>query len=273
MSKRFALCIGVNDYPGTDMDLSGCVNDANDWAVELTSRGFAVTQLIDKAATRAAMRKAIAKLLAGAVKGDSVALTFSGHGTYAPDADGDEADGYDEGLCGYDIVRNGPLIDDEIRELFAARKAGVRVLMISDSCHSGTVTRAVAADDASARNTPRVRFLPLRNWMPDAPLPRGDRPVPVAASPFRSALRKVGGDLLMAGCEEGPERYSYDAHFNGRANGAFTYFALRTLRTLPASANYAQWHQAIRDHLPSAHYPQTPQLFGSAATKKRKVLR
>ncbi|WP_349769079.1 caspase family protein, partial [Zoogloea sp.] len=27
MSKK-ALCIGINDYPGTQNDLSGCVNDA-----------------------------------------------------------------------------------------------------------------------------------------------------------------------------------------------------------------------------------------------------
>ena len=33
MSKK-ALCIGINDYPGTQNDLSGCVNDANDWAIE-----------------------------------------------------------------------------------------------------------------------------------------------------------------------------------------------------------------------------------------------
>jgi hypothetical protein len=29
MAKK-VLCIGINDYPGTDSDLSGCVNDAND---------------------------------------------------------------------------------------------------------------------------------------------------------------------------------------------------------------------------------------------------
>ena len=39
MAKR-ALCIGVNNYPGTHMDLEGCVNDAQDWAAELGARGF-----------------------------------------------------------------------------------------------------------------------------------------------------------------------------------------------------------------------------------------
>ena len=48
MSKK-ALCIGINDYPGTDSDLSGCVNDANDWAAELASRGFAVDQAAGRA--------------------------------------------------------------------------------------------------------------------------------------------------------------------------------------------------------------------------------
>ena len=37
---KLALCIGINNYPGTDMDLAGCVNDANHWAAELTPRGF-----------------------------------------------------------------------------------------------------------------------------------------------------------------------------------------------------------------------------------------
>ncbi len=65
-----ALCIGINDYPGTNNDLSGCVNDAKDWAEELTRRGFAVSQLLDKEATRAAMIKGIGGLIEGAIKGD-----------------------------------------------------------------------------------------------------------------------------------------------------------------------------------------------------------
>ena len=30
MANR-ALCVGINDYPGSNMDLAGCVNDAKDW--------------------------------------------------------------------------------------------------------------------------------------------------------------------------------------------------------------------------------------------------
>ena len=69
MAKR-ALCVGINDYPGTNSDLSGCVNDANDWAQEWR-RGYQVTSLLDKQATRQAMVDGLTKLVTGAAAGDS----------------------------------------------------------------------------------------------------------------------------------------------------------------------------------------------------------
>ena len=113
MAKR-ALCIGINDYPGTGMDLRGCVNDADDWATTLTARGYAVNRLVDRRATKAAMKSALRKLVKAAKAGDSLVITFSGHGTYQPDTNDDEADGYDEGLCPWDLTSKGALTDDEI---------------------------------------------------------------------------------------------------------------------------------------------------------------
>ena len=135
MAKR-ALCIGINNYPGTHMDLAGCVNDANAWEAELTTRGFKVTKMLDAQATKAAMVAAFKSVIGGAVKGDLVVITYSGHGTYVPDTSGDEADGLDEGLCPYDIkTGGGALLDDEIHGLFSGRRSGVRLVLISDSCH------------------------------------------------------------------------------------------------------------------------------------------
>jgi len=80
------------------------------------------------------------------------------------------------------------------------------------------------------------------------------------------------GDLLMAGCEEGLDHYSYDANFNQRPNGAFTYYAIRALKTLSAKATYRDWHTAIRRSLPSTNYPQKPQLVGTKATLASPIL-
>lgn len=256
---KYALCIGINDYPGTDSDLAGCLNDADDWAAELRQRGFDVRLMLDGEATLAAMREAMAALIRQAKKGDTVVITYSGHGTWVPDSSGDEPDGRDEGLCPYDIERAGPLLDDEIRRLFSARAAGVRILLISDSCHSGSVTRG-REDDLDA-DAPRARFLPLEAWMP-----RGELPA-ASARPARLVvgLARVGSDLLLAGCQD--SEYSWDTRFRGRPNGAFTYYAIKTLRERNP-ATYEAWFKAIREYLPSSRLPQSPQILGSGVARR-----
>ena len=251
MAKK-ALCIGINNYPGTHMDLQGCVNDANDWAGALSERGYAVTKLLDAEATKAAMMQAMSNLIGKASKNDSLVITFSGHGTYQPDTDGDEADGLDEALCPYDLQTNGQaLTDDEIKGLFATRKSGVRIVLIADSCHSGTVTRAAKAEDDADT---RPRFMPMGNWLPEKLLPK-NRAGKLAAT----VVSPLGASPLLA------------AWINGRYNGAFTYYALKALKALKADGTYADWHKAIIKYLPSASYPQSPQIVGSDTARKGKV--
>lgn len=242
MAKN-ALCIGINDYPGTGSDLSGCVNDAHDWAARLQDSGYTVSTLIDRQASREAMLGTIGDLIGSAQNGDTIVLTYSGHGTWLEDTDGDEPDARDEALCPWDITTAGPLLDDDIRKLFDARSSGVRLLLISDSCHSGSVTRGDESDlDA---NAPRASSLPLAG-----------------------GLRRVGGDLLLAGCRD--DQYSWDTSFAGRPNGAFTFYALKTLRQNEPET-YDQWFAAIRQYLPSTRLPQEPQIFGTRSARQMRV--
>lgn len=269
MAKK-ALCIGINNYPGTANDLSGCVNDVHDWASALQGRGFDVQTMLDAQATKANMVTAVKTLIDQAQAGDSLLITYSGHGTFVPDAEGDEPDARDEGLCPYDIDKGNVLLDDEIHALFMKRPARVRLVLISDSCHSGSVIRWAPPDRDS--DAPLPRFLPPAAWMPQEQLPRNAKGevltrLPAGAKPV--ALM-AGGDLLMSGCLD--TEFSYDARFGGRPNGAFTYYALKTLKTLAAGATYAEWHAAIRRYLPGASYPQTPQIFGGKRNRKFKAL-
>jgi hypothetical protein len=268
---KYGLVIGINDYPGTASDLSGCVNDANDWKAALEKRGFSVDRLLDKQATGKAMREAMRATIARAKSGDVVVIQFSGHGSFVPDLDGDEPDGVDECLCPHDVMTRGPITDDELFDLYDAKAKGVRLLALSDSCHSGTVARLapiLTPPTTTGRFSPtrRVRFLPPSVFLSR----RAVAPLGIAARHRAASAPGRYAALLMAGCQDA--EYSYDAYFRGRPNGAFTYVALRALEALPEKATYAGWFREIRKLLPSQQYPQTPNLFGTASMKRWQVL-
>jgi len=251
-----ALCVGINDYPGTGSDLSGCVNDAGDWGEVFAEREFNVDTLLDSEATRAKILDKLRAAVSIANYGDLIVFAFSGHGSWIPDDSGDEPDGRDEVLCCHDIEQGNWLDDDTLAQIFGERERGVRIVFISDSCHSGTVSR-VSRPSAPAPQAARVRFMPPSVFLKDAPL-MDVRGIAVnrraAPPPGRTA------SLLLAGC--GDREFSYDSWFNGRANGAFSYAALRALERLPPTATYREWYRSIRTELPSGEYPQTPAIYG-----------
>ena len=254
-TNRVALCIGINNYPNPENRLAGCINDCNDWVAELRNKwGFAkISVLQDSQATVANVTAALHKLIAEAVPGDVIVVTYSGHGTYIQDKNGDEPDSRDEALYLYD----GLLVDDVIREILAGLKQGVSLTVISDSCFSGTVTRMPEPGSEAAAAKPRVVF------------PEGatfDTYVPVKGRAFIS--EESMNEVLLSGASD--KEYSYDAKINGRPNGALTYYALYSLHKLGGRPTYAQWHAEIRKHLPGA-YPQTPQLEGRAENKAKPV--
>lgn len=268
---KYGLVIGINDYPGTASDLSGCVNDANDWKGVLEKRGFKVGRLLDKDATGVAIRTAIRETIKPAKSGDLVVIQYSGHGSFVPDKNGDEPDGVDECICPYDLMTKGVITDDELFEIYNAKAKGVKLLVISDSCHSGTVARfapILTPPSMVGKVAPqrKVRFLPPSVFLSKKELGKiGD------TVRHRAAIAPTSyAALLMSGCQD--VEYSYDAYFKGRPNGAFTFVAIGELAKLPESATYSDWFKAIRAVLPSQQYPQAPNLFGTTSMKKWKVL-
>ena len=132
--------------------------------------------------------------------------------------------------------------------------------MISDSCHSARCpVRAGHPGRRGQGAVPAAGRLPGPGGGP--PCARGCRGSP--GRPRHAAL-------LLSGCQD--LEYSYDAHFDGRPNGAFTYVALKTLRELPAGATYREWSAAVARSLPSQDYPQTPGLDGSSTQRRWTVL-
>ncbi|MEM7210612.1 MAG: caspase family protein [Pseudomonadota bacterium] len=163
MAKK-AICIGINDYPGSHNDLNGCVNDMNDWAALLTNEfGYDVSGLADAQATASEILSSLTALIRNASAGDALVFTFSGHGSYVLDGpSGDEADNYDETIVAFDR----DIVDDEIRDILDQLPANVGLTVICDSCHSGSVTRATLARSAPGAMLLEPEHPTLARYMP-----------------------------------------------------------------------------------------------------------
>lgn len=241
-----AVCIGINNYPGIFNDLKGCVNDARDWSAWLQGLGFDVSLMLDSQATRMNVKAALQGLINATNAGDIAVFTYSGHGTQVVEASSDEGDPYDEAICLYD----GNVIDDELRAILQGLHPQATLVVISDSCFSGSVTR-IAAEPAVPRFIPPAIPTSGRTARRSFLIPEASMP-----------------EILITGCSD--SEFSYDAEFNGRPNGAMSALALQVIRQNP-HATYREFHTALRALLPSQEFPQSPQLEGSDANKNRRL--
>jgi metacaspase-1 len=237
-----AVCVGINNYPGTSNDLQGCVNDANDWRALLNEHGFETSLLLDSQATRQNIKAALESLVLSVKQGDVAVFTYSGHGTQSLDLSGDEGDIYDEAIYVYD----GMIVDDDLRAIIDKIDPQATLVVVSDSCFSGTVTRLVP-------EKARPRFIPINGYTDDR-VARQRFLLPESGMP----------ELLISGCSD--SEYSYDAEIDGRYNGAMSAMAIRVIRQNPG-LSYSEFYARLRGYLPSSDYPQTPQLEGSDAHK------
>jgi hypothetical protein len=231
--------------------------------------GFAkdnVKLLLDAEATKANIMANLKSMVTEAKPGDMLVFTNSSHGTYVADTSGDE-EKYDEAMCPYDIPNN-LIIDDELRELFAKLAKGVSLTVISDSCFSGTVTRAAVSEIIPGLRTPddrRVRFLnPALMGMKVLQNPWKAKPKGKAKYP-ESKMK----DVLLSGCTD--KEYSYDALIDGMYHGAMTYYALKAIEEANYQITLQQLEKRVNFLLDQNQYNQHPQLEGKTANKKKLI--
>jgi hypothetical protein len=142
--RAVALCIGVAavnpDHYRTNefVSIPACESDATDISAMLAGRGYEAKVLLSSQATREAVRAELEELTK-LNNGDIAVVFFSGHGSQVPDKNNDERDRKDEAWCLYD----GMLLDDTIEGIFSRVSNGVRIVVLSDSCTSETMTKFI----------------------------------------------------------------------------------------------------------------------------------
>ena len=260
MAKK-ALCVGINDYPfGEANDLRGCVNDAKDWS-KLLRDHFDFTdikQLLNSDATRDNLIDGLKDLLVGAKSGDVLVFTNASHGTYLADKDGDEPK-FDEALCPYDSDSN-LLVDDDLRQLFANIPNGVRLTVISDSCHSGSVTRVAMNEYRRNRQLhPSILGKPVLS------------PEEMHSARKKQEMYPESGmhEILLSGCKS--NQTSADAYIANDYHGAMSYYAIKTIEDAGYKLTYADLHDRLLPTLEDENYAQIPQLEGKDENKQRQI--
>jgi len=261
MPKGISIHIGLNhvdpnQYEGWDGELGACVADARDMqALAKKARFRGNTLLLNEDATAAAVTAALAGAAKQLGKGDMLFLTYSGHGGQVRDTNGDEKDegGMDETW----VLFDRQLVDDELYDLWGKFKAGVRILVLSDSCHSGTVTRDVPAFISGGA---RRRAMPRRI---------GEKVEKAHSGLYRSIQKAHPGSektkvrasiLLISGCMD--NQYSMD----GERNGAFTGMLKKVWGGGRFSGTYRKFRDTIRSSMPDT---QTPNYYVVGAPHPR----
>jgi hypothetical protein len=271
--KGLGLHLGLNlvdpkKYEGWDGPLAACENDARDMAAIAKGMGLKPSVLLTKKATRAATLAGLRGASKALKDGDFFFLTFSGHGGQVRDASGDEPDKKDETWCLYD----GQLIDDELYYELAQFKAGVRILVLSDSCHSGTVTRerfdppppgkrAKLMPPAIGDRVYRAHAAFYDKLQADVARRAGgavvDPDAALANVMVSSRLTHVAAQfraacILISGCQDN------QTSLDGDHNGAFTEALLKVWDHGAYRGNHLGFHARIKARLPGS---QTPNLF------------
>jgi hypothetical protein len=270
MAKGISVHIGINEvdpehYGGWDGALSACEFDAKDMQKIAKQRGFLPRLLLTSDATASAVQSAIRDAASQLSSGDFFWLTYSGHGGQVPDInhDEDEGDRQDETWVLYDRE----LIDDELYTLWSQFEEGVRILVLSDSCHSGTVTRATpmmrAANAGIAAIPPRNRLMPpevaQRTYRRNRAL--YDR-LQKATTPAEDADIKAAV-LLISGCQDN------QVSLDGSRNGLFT----SRLRKVWASGKFKGGYRTFRNRIvASMPISQTPNYY-KVGTRNREFER
>ncbi|MGQ9545657.1 MAG: caspase family protein [Dehalococcoidia bacterium] len=140
--NKYAIIIGISDYPGEENDLEYCDDDAEDMYDALTElyeyNSSNIHLLLNMTATFNAILNAMNALKSQAKAGDEVVFFFSGHGTRGVANDGD-SERMDEAVVAHDGSNLVAIWDGQLKDWFADFPTS-RIIFIFDSCLAGGMT-------------------------------------------------------------------------------------------------------------------------------------
>ncbi len=228
--KGFALLVGLkqvdpSSYNGWTGENGcwGCELDIDNMARILEAQEFDINIIKTKSATHDTILDKLTSIAHTIDENDIFVFYFSGHGGQQIDLDSDELDGRDETLVAYDRE----IIDDELYQRFKQFPAGTRIVMISDSCNSGT-------------NYKNLRDIPFSKALPIIPFPESYMNREIASFQM----------IHMGGCRDGSASQGY------HGGGAFTMALCKAWANGTFNGAYEDLFEKARKSMWSSQQPQ-----------------
>jgi hypothetical protein len=261
--KGYSIHIGLNqvnptDYNGWDGQLHGCINDANSMQGIAVALDYQPTMLTDAQASHNAVLAAIQSAANECGPNDILLLTYSGHGGLVPDQN--DPSGNDETWVLYDKM----LLDKELYAAWGEFKAGVRIVVVSDSCHSGSIIKDVPPG-VEGKPTPMVISVfsqeaePLMFGIPRVideevllqyVTAHQDELTALQDQLFFAKDMPLGASVIQLGaCQDN------QTAADGPVNGLFTGTLLAVWNNGAFSGSYPSFHDAIVKLIPPTQSP------------------
>lgn len=231
-NKKYALSIGIN-YTGTPYKLNGCINDAINIQKRCSDTGFKNLILLNdntqKKPSKINILNELKYIMKNSYAGDLIVFTYSGHGSYRQDTNGDEKDRRDEMIISIDLK---PILDDELKDIIQTNlKKDVTLFALFDSCYSGTVLDL------------KYQYYDSSNY---DEYTENDK-----------TIETNGNIIMISGCSD--NQTSVDSYFNNTNQGVLTWAFLESLKTL-ISPSWRELIKKMRDLIKENNYEQIPQL-------------
>lgn len=229
-----ALLIGINYLNTPAYQLSGCINDAANLSNKLAfTYGFknihVMTDNTIIKPTRNNIYNNIKAMFQQARRGDTLFLSYSGHGSYVLDRNGDERDRRDEILIGSDLQS---LVDDDLKNLIRTfLRPTVTLIMLCDACFSQSILDLKYQHLDTQYNT-------------DLTVNAGQ-------------TATTGTVICISGCQD--NQTSADAYINRTFQGALTWAFLTQLAATPRPT-WKALLVGMRTLLKNRGFTQVPQL-------------
>jgi len=265
--KGISIHIGMNrvdnrHYSEEMVALETCEQDALDMQALALEQNFKSSfLLLSENATRHAVKSVIRSASEELQAGDMLLLSYSGHGGFLPDQSGDELnDHLDETWCLYD----GQLIDDELFELWADFAKGVRIVMVSDSCHSGTVAKTNLLQEVETSKIFQPKLLSYA-LAKSIYLTNKSFYADIEASVDQAKSQDVQASIkLLAACRD--PQVSYTAPF--ARNSIFTEKLLKIWKNGQFVGTYDDFMMAVKSEVEALDFlptRQTPTLYNTGS--------